>query len=93
MSENPQAVIQTLLRTEKGTVQEPLRKYLFAVAMAANKIQVRQAVEQLYQVKVAKVNTSIAHGKLRRLRAQLGRRPDWKKAVVTLKDGFKIETT
>ena len=86
-------VIQTLLRTEKGTVQQPQRKYLFAVSMEANKIEVRQAVETLYQVKVSKVNTSIVHGKLRRLRTQIGRRPDWKKAVVTLQDGFKIETS
>ncbi len=86
-------VIRTLLRTEKGTLQEPLRKYLFAVSRDANKVQIRQAVEQLYQVKVEKVNTGIVHGKLRRLRYQLGRRPDWKKAGVTLGDGFKIETT
>ncbi len=86
-------VVRTLLRPEKGTPPEPLRKYLFSVAPAANKVQIRQAVEQLYRVKVAKVNTSVVHGKLRRLRYQLGRRPDWKKAIVTLRDGFKIETT
>lgn len=88
----PQDVIRTLLRTEKGTRQEPLRKYWFAVESGANKIQIRQAVEHLYSVKVVSVNTSIAHGKMRRLRAQAGRRPDWKKAIVTLRDGFKIET-
>ena len=88
---NPQAVVKTLLRTEKGTTMEPQRRYLFAVSMEANKIQIRQAVEALYPVKVEKVNTSIHHGKLRRLRQQLGRRPDWKKAVVTLQPGFKIE--
>ncbi len=87
-----QDVVRSLLRTEKGTLQESKRKYLFAVDLAATKIQVRQAVESLYQVKVSKVNTIIMHGKLRRLRAQLGRRPDWKKAIVTLREGSKIET-
>ena len=92
MSE-PQTIVRTLLRTEKSTLQEPRRKYLFAVAPSANKIQIRQAIEVLYPVKVQDVNTSRVHGKLRRLRQQLGRRPDWKKAIVTLRDGFKIETT
>ncbi len=87
-----QDVVKSMLRTEKGTLQAPQRKYLFAVDLAATKIQVRQAIESLYQVKVSKVNTSIMHGKLRRLRAQLGRRPDWKKAIVTLREGSKIET-
>ena len=85
-------VIQTILRTEKGTLLEPRRKYFFAVAVGSNKIQIRQAVEQLYNVKVQRVNTCLMHGKLRRLRAQLGRRPDWKRAIVTLRDGDKIET-
>lgn len=87
----PHDVINTLLRTEKGTLQQPSRKYLFDVHPEANKIQIRQAVETLYSVKVAQVNTSRMHGKLRRLRAQLGRRPDWKKAIVTLRDGHTIE--
>ncbi len=89
----PQDVIKTLLRTEKGTLQQPRRKYLFDVHPAANKIQIRQAVETLYSVKVEKVNTLCVLGKLRRLRTQLGRRPDWKKAMVTLRDGHTIETT
>lgn len=88
----PQDVVKTLLRTEKGALLQPRRKYLFEVHPEANKIQIRQAVETLYTVKVEKVNTQRAHGKLRRLRTQLGRRPDWKKAVVTLRDGCTIET-
>jgi len=90
---DPHDVVQTLLRTEKGTAQEPQRKYRFAVRIEATKIQIRQAVEAVYSVKVATVNTAIVHGKLRRLRQSLGRRPDWKKAIVTLRDGFTIETT
>lgn len=89
----PQHVVHTLLRTEKGTLQEPQRKYLFVVARSANKVQIRQAVEALYQVKVAQVNTLLMHGKPRRLRSALGHRPDWKKAVVTLREGHKIEVS
>lgn len=87
----PQDVALTLLRTEKGTVLEAQRKYLFAVARTATKVDVRRAVETLYPVKVAQVNTSQMHGKPRRLRYHWGRRPDWKKAIVTLRDGYKIE--
>jgi len=89
---DPQSVVQTLLRTEKGTAQESLRKYRFAVRREATKVQIRQAVEALYQVQVAAVNTAVVYGKPRRLRQSLGRRPDWKQAIVTLRDGFKIET-
>ena len=85
-------IIKALIRTEKSTLQEPKDKYLFLVANTANKIQIRQAVEDLYKVKVISVNTFIASGKLKRVRHQLGRTPDTKKAIVTLKAGQKIET-
>ena len=86
-------VIKTLLRTEKGTSLEPDRKYLFEVAKNATKIQIKGAIEEIYKVKVESVNTSIASGKKKRVRQELGWTPDWKKAVVTLKEGSKIETT
>ncbi len=79
------------MRTEKSTVYEPDAKYLFLVGIKANKIQIKSAVEQLYKVKVKDVNTFISPGKLKRVRHQLGRTPDSKKAVVTLKAGHKIE--
>jgi large subunit ribosomal protein L23 len=85
-------IIKALLRTEKATLFEPQRKYLFLVAAGANKIQVRRAVEEIYKVKVKDVNTFISAGKLKKVRYQLGRTPDLKKAVVTLKEGHKIET-
>ena len=84
--------IKALLKTEKSTFQEPIDKYLFLVDKTANKIQVKQAVEEIYKVKVEDVNTLIAPGKLKRVRHQIGKTPDFKKAVVTLKKGFKIET-
>ena len=84
-------IIKALIRTEKSTVYEPLGKYLFLVNKSANKIQIKQAVEQLYKVKVKNVNTFISLGKLKKVRYQLGRTPDFKKAIVTLKTGQKIE--
>lgn len=84
-------VIRTLLRTEKGTVQQADNKYFFAVQSGANKIQIRKAVEDLYKVKVLSVNTIVMAGKAKRVRQQMGLTPEWKKAVVTLKAGQKIE--
>ena len=86
-------IIKTLLRTEKGTAQEPLGKYLFEVSNRATKIQIRKAVEEIYKVKVKSVNTINVAGKLKRVRQELGSTPDWKKALVTLKEGQKIEVT
>jgi len=86
-------IIRALLRTEKSTTYEPQLKYLFLVAKSANKIQIKKAVEQLYNVKVQDVNTFISAGKLKRVRYQIGKTPDLKKAVVTLKEGQKIETS
>ena len=84
-------IIKALMRTEKATLYEPDRKYLFLVSKSANKIQIRQAVEEIYKVKVKDVNTFISMGKLKKVRYQLGRTPDFKKAIVTLKEGQKIE--
>jgi len=85
-------IIKALMRTEKSTVHEPDGKYLFLVNNNANKIQIKQAVELAYKVKVKDVNTFISIGKLKKVRYQLGRTPDLKKAVVTLKEGQKIDT-
>lgn len=89
---NSHEVIKALIRTEKSTAYEPQGKYLFLVEKSANKIQIRQAVEEIYKVKVLDVNTSIYLGKLKRVRYQLGRASDFKRAIVTLKEGQKIQT-
>jgi large subunit ribosomal protein L23 len=73
-------------------LHEPQNKYFFLVKNSANRIQVKEAIEQLYKVKVRSVNIMVSSGKLKRLRHQLGRTPDLKKAIVTLKDGQKIES-
>jgi large subunit ribosomal protein L23 len=84
-------VIKSLIRTEKSTLYEPQNKYLFLVAKSANKIQIKRAVEEVYKVKVQDVNTAICAGKMKRVRYQIGKTPDFKKAMVTLKEGQKIE--
>jgi large subunit ribosomal protein L23 len=90
MSESS-TVIRSLLRTEKGSLQSAENKYLFAVLRSSNKIQIRKAVESMYKVKVSSVNTQVVAGKNKRVRYQVGKTPDWKKAVVTLKQGHKID--
>ena len=90
---NSYNIIRTLVRTEKGTMLEPERKYLFQVDPRANKIQVKKAVEELYKVKVQDVNTSNVPGKNKVVRREAGMTTAWKKAVVTLKEGQKIEVT
>lgn len=84
-------IIKSLVRTEKSTLYEPQSKYLFLVAKSANKIQIKRAVEEAYKVKVKNVNTLISRGKMKRVRYQIGKTPDFKKAMVTLKEGQKIE--
>lgn len=86
-------IIKSMLRTEKVTAMQPENKYLFWVDKRANKIQIRHAVEEVYKVKVKSVNTIMQRGKLRRVRYVQGKSPDWKKALVTLKEGNKIEVT
>jgi large subunit ribosomal protein L23 len=85
-------VIKSLVRTEKSTAAEPRGKYLFLVHTNSNKIQIKAAVEALYKVKVKDVNTLIVMGKMKRVRYQVGKTTDFKKAIVTLKPGQKIET-
>ena len=82
-----------LLRTEKGAQALPLNKYLFWVEKGANKIEIKQAVQDIYKVKVDKVNTIMMRGKLKRVRYAVGKTSDWKKAIVTLKEGSKIDVT
>ena len=77
--------------TEKSTALMEQCKYTFRVPLAATKIQIRQAVEQIFKVKVQAVNTMRYEGKLKRMGRTQGRRSDWKKAVVTLKPGEAIE--
>ena len=86
-------IIKALVRTEKSTLQEPFRKYYFLVAKNANKVQIKEAIEDIYKVLVADVNTYIIRGKMKAVRHQKGKTPDFKRAVVTLQEGHKIDLT
>lgn len=88
-------VIKTVRVTEKGTRQsDQLNQYTVVADKRANKIQIRKAVEELFKVKVTRVNTMNVFGKARRQSSpSRGKAPDWKKAIVTLKDGDKISLT
>ena len=84
-------VIRRPLITEKtSTMREDGRTIVFEVASGANKVEVRRAIEQLLGSKVQSIRTSIAHGKVKRQGRFAGRRPDWKKAYVRLRDGEKL---
>jgi large subunit ribosomal protein L23 len=79
--------------TEKAErIKAEQGKYTFRVATDANKVEVRQAVEKLFKVHVTDVKVMNILGKLRRMGRYEGRRPDWKKALVSLRDGEKIES-
>jgi len=88
-------VIKTARLTEKGTRQgEKLNQYTLVADPRANKFEIKRAVEELFKVKVVRVNTMNMPGKLRRQRTpQAGQDSDWKKAVVTLRKGDKIVLT
>ena len=86
-------IIRTVRLTEKGTRQgENYNQYTVVADPRANKTQIRQAVQELFKVKVTKVNTLNVTGKYRRQRTkQAGQAPDWKKAIVYLKPDYHID--
>ena len=98
-------IIKRPLLTEKGTrlkdtggapagmfTEETLKpKVMFEVAVDANKIEIRRAIESLFSVKVVDVHTQVMRGKDKRMGRFMGRRPNWKRAVITLAPGSKIE--
>ena len=85
-------VIRRPVITEKATdAKEKLNKITFAVDTRSNKVEVRKAVEKIFKVSVEKVNILNVKGKEKRIGRIVGRRPGWKKAIVTLKKGDNIE--
>ena len=88
----PFEVIKKPIISEKSTVQnEMFRTYAFKVAPSANKQEIREAVETIFKVKVDDVRTMMVHGKYKRAGRFVSKRTNWKKALVTLKEGQKIE--
>jgi large subunit ribosomal protein L23 len=89
---SPNEVVQGPIITEKGTLVNELgNQVVFRVHPRANKVEIRQAVESLFKVRVEKVRTTRQLGKIRRVGKHMGRRPDWKKAYVTLAEGSRID--
>ena len=87
-----QIIKRPLVLTEKGnTLRETENQYLFEVASTANKAQIRNAVETLFTVKVLRVHTMIVRGRMRRMGRGHAKTPNWKKAIVELKEGETID--
>ena len=84
-------VIKGVKQTEKGAKIQKLNQYVLRVDVEATKPQIKQAVEEAFKVTVEAVNTQMFQGKWRRLTGKWGRRSDWKKAIVTVAPGQKIE--
>ena len=83
-------IIKPLI-TEKSVAKMSEGKYAFKVRLDANKTQIKQAIEEIFGVTVVRVNTMRMRGKLRRQGKYIGRRSDWKKAIVQLKEGDSIK--
>ena len=84
-------VVRRALLTEKSSQLRTQNKYLFEVDRRAGKSEIKQAVEELFKVKVVEVRTMNVSGKLKRLGRFAGKRPNWKKAIVTLAEGSTID--
>ncbi len=92
MIREPRTIVRRAMISEKGTrLREKQNGYLFEVARDSNKIEIKRAIESIFNVKVDSVRTIRVHGKPKRQGRYSGRRPDWKKALVTLKKGQTIE--
>jgi large subunit ribosomal protein L23 len=88
---DPRRLLRQPLITEKSTIlrEQGQNSYVFRVALDANKIEIKKAVEQLFDVEVEHVRTMVIRGKMKRVGRSIGRRPNWKKAYVKLKPGSK----
>jgi len=88
---HPRQIIVAPLITEKtGMQMQSTNTYTFKVSMNANKIEIKNAIEKIFAVKVLNINTITMMGKPKRLGKYNGKRPDWKKAIVTLREGDRI---
>ena len=88
---HPYAVLLRPIITEKSQILTGTDKYVFEVDVRANKNQIREAVQVAFNVRVAEVNTMVMKGKPKRFGRRVVNRPNWKKAIVTLVPGDKIE--
>ena len=86
-------IIKRPITTEKSTNLQQFNQYTFIVAKNSNSSEIKQAIEQLFKVKVVKINTSISRGKMKSFKGDYGFRKDSKKAIVTLKEGNTIDSS
>ena len=86
-------VIKKPMMTEKSTNLNQFNQYSFIVSNDSNSFEIKKAIEQIFKVKVTKVNTIIIHGKLKSFKGNLGYKKDFKKAIVTLAEGNTIDTS
>ena len=93
ITERDYATVLSPVITEKSTMGSEHNQVTFRVRLDASKPEIKTAVEGLFKVKVKAVNTLRVKGKVKRFKGRSGRRPDWKKAVVTLEDGDMIDVT
>ena len=92
MKKDPRSIIERPLITEKNQLlQDKANKYVFEVARYANKLEIKQAIEDIFDVRVESVRTMRMQGKIKRMGRFEGRRPNWKKAIVKLTDGDVID--
>jgi large subunit ribosomal protein L23 len=86
------SVLKKPLITEKGNLmKDELNQITFEVERRANKIEIKEAVEKIFKVNVVKVHTLNMRGKMKRLGRSQGKKPNWKKAIITLKEGDNID--
>lgn len=92
MTLEPERILRRPVLTEKSTtLKQERNQVIFEVDRKATKPQIKLVIEKIFKVKVLAVNTMINHGKIRRGRKALMKKPNWKKAIVTLREGDKIE--
>jgi large subunit ribosomal protein L23 len=83
-------IIAPMFTEKTGNQLASQNSYTFKVSVKANKIEIKNAIEKIFSVTVNDVNTMKYHGKIKRMGRYSGKRADWKKAIVTLKEGYKI---
>ena len=86
-------IIQKPILTEKSTNLNQFNQYTFRVDLHASSLEIKNAIEKIFKVKVSKVNTSVVRGKLKTFKGITGYKKNYKKAIVTLKEGQTIDTS
>ena len=92
-SERALSILKKPITTEKSTNLQQFNQYTFMVSKDSNSYEIKQAIEQIFKVKVIKINTSILRGKIKTFKGNTGYRKNIKKAIVTLKEGNTIDSS